>query len=740
MKQMIHGLIYNRSGIFKILFITLVCILLLKTEGKAQPEFDGIRGTRNWIGLSDAPNAFYHYIEGQADDYLKKRADKIAGLHSLTDWQQRQKWIHATLMDIVGPFPAKTPLNATVTKVINKDNYRVEDIIFESRPGYYVTSSLFIPGKLKKGDKAPAIIYCSGHTYSGYSSPLYQHVILNLVQKGFIVFAFDPIGQGERLQYYDAKTGKSRFKWPSYEHSYPGAQLFITGSSLARYFIWDGIRAIDYLVTRKEVDPGRIGIAGRSGGGTQSAYIAAFDDRIKAAAPGNYITNFRRLFQAMGPQDAEQDFTHGIERGIDMADLLLVRAPKPALMVTTSVDMFPIQGSLETAKEVSRIYKAYGKGDNFGMATDDAAHASTKKNREAMYAFFERYLNNPGDASDVEIQPLSEQELHSTRTGQLLTSLKGETVFSLNKKDAEKRMEKLDADRKKGPAYLSNVLSSAKKLSGYEPPKEVNAPMFVGRIQRDGYVIEKYLLKGEGNYMFPYLLLKPKTPAHKALIYLNPSGKSADADAGGDMEWFAKNGFMVLAPDMIGTGEMGPGAFKGDSYIDSVSYNLWFATILIKRSIVGIQAADVARLTMVLKKNNDIREIYGLAKKQMGPVLLHAAAFNKDIRNVALIEPYASYRSIVMNRDYNPDFLHSVVPGSIGIYDLPDLAANIAPGKLLIAGVTDGNGDTGDTSAIGRDLSVIKEAYQHYAPGKLQIVPAGTVKELGDNFKAWFGN
>src|SRR6185437_4911418 len=434
-----------------------ICILLsvISTGLKAQKEFDGIRGTRNWIGFSDAPNSLYHYIEDQANNYLDKRSDKIKAIQTLSEWQQRQKWIRNTLMDLVGPFPAKTPLNAKVTKTINKDDYHVDDIIFESQPGYYVTSSLFIPNSVKKGQKAPVIIYCSGHTYSGYSSPLYQHMILNFVKKGFIVFAFDPIGQGERLQYYNPETGKSRFKWPSYEHSYPGAQAFLTGSSLAKYFIWDGIRAVDYLLTRKEVDPDRIGIAGRSGGGTQSAYIAAFDNRIKAAAPGNYITNFKRLFQAMGPQDAEQNFTYGIASGIDMADLLLVRAPKPSLMVTTSVDMFPIQGSMETAKEVSRMYKAYGEAGNFSMVTDDAAHASTKKNRQATYAFFEKSLNNPGDTSDVEIKPLSGEELHSTSTGQLSTSLKGETTFSLNKKDAEKRMEKLSAARKNIPGYLS---------------------------------------------------------------------------------------------------------------------------------------------------------------------------------------------------------------------------------------------------------------------------------------------
>ncbi len=104
--------------------------------------------------------------------------------------------------------------------------------------GLYVTGSLFIPGGLKKGEKAPAVVYCSGHSANGYRSPAYQRVMLNLVKKGFIVFAFDPVGQGERLEYYDTASRKSRHKWPSNEHSYPGVQVFMTGNTLAMYMIW----------------------------------------------------------------------------------------------------------------------------------------------------------------------------------------------------------------------------------------------------------------------------------------------------------------------------------------------------------------------------------------------------------------------------------------------------------------------------------------------------------------------
>ncbi|HTN06150.1 alpha/beta hydrolase [Agriterribacter sp.] len=719
----------------KIIFIFLCVVLLTADKANAQKEYDVIRN--NWIEFSDAPNALYHRLSRQAYALLNKRTAAMKDIHSLQGWQNRQQYIRKSLQDLIGPFPPKTALNAKTVRTINKVGYRIEHVIYESQPGFFVTSSLYIPAAQKK-NKLPSIVYCSGHANEGYRSSVYQHVILNLVKKGFIVFAFDPVGQGERLEYFDAATGKSTVGGPVDEHSYAGAQAIITGSSQAKYMIWDGIRAVDYLLTRKEVDPQRIGITGRSGGGTQSAYIAALDDRIKAAAPECYITSLTRIFQSIGPQDAEQNLGDAVLRGIDHADFLLVRAPKPALMITTTRDMFSIEGARETAKEVSRIYKAYNKEDNFGMVEDDAPHASTRKNREAMYAFFQKHLNNPGNAADEVTDSLTAQELQVTETGQIATSLKSEMVFSLNRTHAEQLEQQLQTFRNALNGHLLNAVQSARKLSGYEPPLQMHEPVFTGRFQRDGYVVEKYFLQGEGNYIIPYLLMKPDKPNHKAMLYLHPSGKQAEAPEGGEMEWFVKKGFTVLAPDLIGVGEMGPGFFEGDSYIQGVSYNVWFASMLIGRSIVGVRAGDVVSLARLLQKNENVQAIYGVARKEMAPVLLHAAAFDSTIKNVALIEPYTSYRAVVMNRFYNPAFIHSTVPNALTAYDLPDLSASLAPGKLLIVDATDGAGNTCDPETMDKDFAIIKTAYQHKKAGEqLRIIPGKATGKNVDLYLEW---
>ncbi|NOY59142.1 MAG: prolyl oligopeptidase family serine peptidase, partial [Calditrichaeota bacterium] len=668
-----------------------------------------------WLKYTDNQNALYHFMSAQAFEFLDKRQAEVAKVTTKAQWLVRQKQIRKTLNKIVGPFPQKTPLHAKITGKTKKEFYTIEKIIFESQPKFYVTSCLFLPNKLH--GKTPAVIYCSGHTQDGFRSDVYQRVILNLVKKGFIVFAFDPVSQGERLQYFDPVSGKSKVGGPTSEHSYPGAQCFISGSSQARYMIWDGIRAVDYLLTRKEVDPQRIGITGRSGGGTQSAYIAAFDDRILAAAPECYITSMRRLWESFGPQDAEQNFFHGIASGIDHADLLEVRAPKPALMITTTRDFFSIQGARETAQEVKKVYQSFGKGTNFNMVEDDSVHASTRKNREAMYTFFQKHLNLPGNPADEDVAILPAEELTVTKTGQVSTSLGGETVFSLNKKETENELQSLDASRKSLDAHLEKVRGAAEKLAGFVRPLKNSDAVFTGRFQRPGYALEKYFIRGEGDYPIPFLLMVPnKGKKHPALLYLNPEGKSAAADSSGEMEWFVNHGYIVLAPDLPGFGEMGPGFFHGDAYhfkMGKASYNMWFASILIGRSITGMLAGDVDRLVNYFLTRNDVdaTKISALARGDLCPALAHAAAFDERISRVALFAPLLSYKSLVINEYYQPHYILTSVAGALTAYDLPDLYALIAPRKLLLVNPADQNGKDVFREQLDRDVKIVKAAF-----------------------------
>lgn len=685
-----------------LLFSCLTSFLLISTAS-AQEDLSLLKFYQYY---SDAPNALYKHICEKAFDHLEERKNTIARLDTETDWKDRQAAVRKQLAARVGPFPEKQPLNPQITEVIQKDGYRVEKLYYESMPQFYVTAALFIPDDLK--GKAPAILFCSGHTPLAFRSEAYQTIILNLVRKGFIVLAFDPIGQGERLQYPDKETQKSIIGGPTHEHSYVGAQCFISGSSLARYMIWDGIRSIDYLLTREEVDPQRIGIAGRSGGGTQSAYIAAFDERIVAAAPEAYITSLEYLLKTRGPQDAEQNFYHGIAHGLDHADLLEVRAPKPALIISTTRDIFSIQGARNTYQEVKQVYRAYGKEEHLSMVEDDAAHSSTLKNREALYAFFQQHLQLPGNPNDEPVTLLDSQTLQVTPTGQVVSSLGGETVFSLNKKETEATFPE-GKNKQQIPLDPKAIVDAARKLSGYKEPVVPEEVHFAGRYLREGYAVEKYLLVGE-DHVNPFLFFRPEGDVKAVMLYLHPEGKAAEAAPGGEIESLVLQGFGVVAPDILGIGELGSGYLQGDSHIEDISYNLWFGSILVNQSIVAWQAADIIKMVRVIQRRENVEEVYAIARGALTPVLLHAAAFEPQIVRIALVNPLISYRSLVDNQYYQPYWVPSSVAGALTAYDLPDLAAVLVPRQLIMIDVQDQQG-LAAAEALENTLSVVQSAY-----------------------------
>ena len=675
--------LFNFREMKKIILLIFLLISLTFSSILAQ---DDVSLFDYWKYYSDIENIQYKNLCSEAFKLLDKREKDVSLLRSKEDWLKRQQLVGRKLKNLIGPFPEKTPLNARVTGVLKRYGYRVEKLIYESMPGFFVTAALFIPDKIR--GKAPAILNAIGHSTQSFRRDIYQHVTINLVKKGFIVLTYDQIGQGERLQYYDAKTGKSRFGSTT-EHSYPGAQCFISGYSPAKYFIWDGIRGIDYLLTRKEVDPERIGMTGLSGGGTSTAFIAAIDDRILAAAPTCFITNYESILKSIGPQDAEQNIFHFLSEGLDHADLIEIRAPKPTLIVATTGDFFSIQGARETFREAKMAYKALGEEDFLQMTEADYGHGFTKKNNEATYAFFQEFLNNPGDSSDEEVDTIPEKDLRVTETGQLSTALHSETIYSLNKRVVENQVVRLKSSRTRENVedHAIAVTANARHLSGFKDPASYGSTIFSGRYVNKEYTLEKYLVPGSGDYMLPAALFKPvEMRRNEVVLILDEQGMEHSAVEDSVMiHSILKQGSSVLLFDVRGIGSLGPGYLKGDAYIDHTSFNQWFAGILTNKSIVGMRAEDILRIVNFIKSDNgEFETITALAIGATGSELLHAAVFEDDIQKICLLKPFISFADIALSKDYLPAYITSTVAGAIEKYDLSDLMAAICPRKILI--------------------------------------------------------
>jgi dienelactone hydrolase len=687
---------------FSLVFL-LVQILPLRSQ-------DDVTLFNYWQYYSDAENSLYKYFCSVAFQQLEARKRVIDHLQSKGDWMERQAGVREKLLKIIGPFPEKTPLNIRVTGTIHKEGYRVEKLIYESLPGYFVTAALFIPENLK--GRAPAILNPIGHSTLSFRRDIYQHTIINLVKKGFIVLTYDQIGQGERLQYYEAASGKSRFG-STQEHSYPGAQCFISGYSPARYFIWDGIRGIDVLLSRQEVDPDRLGITGLSGGGTSTAFIGAMDDRILAAAPECFITNFNYLFRSQGPQDAEQNLFHMIYHGLDHPDLIEARAPKPTLISSTTRDFFSIQGARETFQEAGKVFSTLGAAGNLKMTEEDHVHGFTRKNREAIYAFFQEHLDHPGDATDYEVETIPVEELWVTVTGQLATSLKGETIYSLNKKIVEHQVAVLESKRMNTGEHLPGIQPAAARISGFSFPENFGHEIFSGRYMNSHYKVEKYLIPGSGEYMIPLALFVPSED-HKreAILLFHEKGKDYAANKDSLARQLVAAGYTVLLGDLPGMGELGPGYLEGDAYIDSVSYNQWFAGILTGKTIVGLRAEDIIRMAHFIKTNlPDHSSIAALSVGVLGSEILHAAVFDEGIQKIGLVQPFLSYADIALSHEYMPRFIPSTVAGAIEAYDLADLMAALCPRKLLIINPLSMDGDLEDEQRAGEKLAFPGSVY-----------------------------
>jgi cephalosporin-C deacetylase-like acetyl esterase len=697
------------------------------------PDEENLNVFQQWIKWNNPGSLLINHLTKQAMDYYEIRDREIAKLKTKSEWTKRQNLVKDKLMEMVGPFPEKTPLNPRITGTIKKEGYRIDKIVYESMPGFYVTGCLYVPDVIK--GKAPAILNVIGHNQEAFRAPLYQVLNYNLVMKGMIVFAIDPPGQGEHVQYFDPKINFSSIGYSVIEHSYFGNQCFLSGSSAARYFIWDGIRAIDYLVSRKDVDPDRIGVTGFSGGGTVTSYVSAFDDRVKVSVPCSWATTNRRGLETKGDQDGETVFTHGVAEGITFEDLLEVRAPKPTLMTFVSRDEYLcLQGAREAYSEAKMAYNALGREDNLEMVEDDSKHWMTPKIRLAIYSFFMKHFNIQGDPAEKEAEVLSQEELKITPTGQISTSLGGDMIFDVNKRETEKLIENLETSRKDIEKHLIEVKVKAKEISGFIAPEgEAGKPFINGRYQREGYSVGKYAIMGEGDYAIPILLFVPNDnkDKHPALIYLHPQGKVTEAKQGGEIEKLVKRGYVVAAADVIGVGETKNSASRG--------HTTGYTAVLIARSVVGIQAGDIIRVVDYLKSCDDVdpSKIGAIGFDELCIPLIHAATFDLSINNITLIGSPISYKSIAMNRifrigltknervvqghPYEVDFSWGIA-GVLTAYDLPDLIGCMAPRKVAMADLKDHSLESASEDLIKEEMTFPHSVYSYKGvPENLKI-------------------
>lgn len=543
--------------------------------------------------------------------------------------------LRSRMLDLIGGLPEmRTPLNARVTGVLERPGYRVEKLLFDSLPGFHVTANLYVP--TGRPGPFPAVLGTAGHSQYGKAAAVYQRAWISLARRGYVVLAYDPPGQGERIEYFDPEMDRPRLRPGGVdEHIMAGLQCLLVGHSIARYFIWDGIRGFDYLTTRPEVDPKRIGVAGNSGGGTQAAYLAVFEPRLAAAVSSCYITRWKELWDGPGPQDAEQVWPGFLAAGLDFADFIRVFAPKPFLISSAIRDYFPIAGARATLEEAAEYYRRMDAPGRVEFFEYDDTHGWSKPRREAMVRFFDKHLRGVEERyEEGEIETEPDTRLWVTPTGYLANSLGSETVFTLNRAIAAEIYPRRRALSTRNPAELRALIRQRLQV-GFSPPA---------------------------------------APARKA-------GAPGIVTAGvsrADIEDLGRAGWAVRD---AGLGTL-PEGRSGYSAAYQAAAREW----LYGRSLLGQQVEAMLRAASQLRTGAaaDPGPVFYYGRGAGGVAALIAAALDEQAAGVVAEQAITSWYAVTQAK-LHEDVAEITVPGVLRDFDLPDLVNLIAPRPLWLA-------------------------------------------------------
>ncbi len=679
------------------------------------------------------------YLDTIAAQYIASRNSEVAAIKTRAQAEARQAIVRKKITSLIGPLPPRTPLNVKLMGVTQADGFRIQKLLFDSQPGFHVPALLYLPDGQPAAEKLPAILISAGHIPSGKASDYTSAAIF--ARNGFIVLSYDPIGQGERLQYPDPKDpNQSLATRPTGEHGEASLQPMLIGDTIDRYMLWDAVRGVDYLSSLPQVDPKRIGAFGCSGGGAITAYLGALDPRLAATAIACYITNFDTLLPAIGAQEGEQSMPHFIASGLDLPDWVELRAPRPTAVVATYSDMFPFAGARSSVIEARRFYSLFNP-NNAGVPsgagsptvlptpTEPALNADTTNTIPPTAAlqfitgpghhgalaplmgdiveFFIRNLKPGTDATHPILPPadpasapasnwtpanLPKDALQVTPTGQVATSYPGfETIFTLNRKRAARILP--PTSQTLAGKKLSEAIRKVAETS-LRPGTSTFDPSLLAANTGAFTLSSTTGIDLHGN------LYVPSTAGrHPAIILLVPNSIDADNPVArankARFDSLCAAGNIVLA---ITPRPSPPGAEDMKSPILGPFYLLSLRADLVSRTLVGMRTDDVFRITDYLASRPDVdpSQITAIGSGHMGLVLLHAAVLDPRLMHVTVDHVLTSYRSLI-DAPLPIGAPEDIIPGVLLHYDIPDLARSLGA-RLTETDPLPGTADLSQTS------------------------------------------
>ncbi len=329
----------------------------------------------------------------------------LADIKSLDDWKAKREVYHQQLLEMLGldPLPERTDLHATVTGKVEHDEFTVENVHFQSRPGLYVTGNLYVPKTLEK--PVPAILYVCGHggvkkDGISYGNKVhYQHHGAWFARHGYVCLTIDSLQLGEIEAIHHGTHRYGMWWWLNRGYTPAGVEA------------WNCVRALDYLQSRKEVDPDKLGVTGRSGGGAYSWWIAAIDERIQCAVPVAGITDLENhVVDGCVEGHCDCMFMLNTYRW-DYPLVAALVAPRPLLISNTDRDgIFPVDGVFRTYMKVRKIYELYGAGDRVALNITAGPHKDTQELQVHAFRWLDHHLKGQDRLIEKPAVPFFEME------------------------------------------------------------------------------------------------------------------------------------------------------------------------------------------------------------------------------------------------------------------------------------------------------------------------------------------
>lgn len=597
----------------------------------------------------------YLHVMRRTEAYLQK-ADKIRNeIKTPEELKAHVDRIRECFIREIGgiPYDPTLPLNAKTTGYIEEENLTIENVIFESRPGIFVTATLYIPKKRK--NPCGAVLFQCGHAQEGRLYAQYQRVARIIAMSGVIVLLQDPMGQGERKSYFEPSVQRSVI---DNEHQYLGNQCHLVGDSIVRYFIGDAMRSIDYLVSRPEVDSGKIGLTGSSGGGTMTTLMMLCDPRAVAAAPGTFVSSRLSIFYSGRGQDAEQIWPGAVEYGLDHHELLMSFAPKPLLLLTVDSDFFPKEGSHDVYAETKRFWEMFDSGENLRIVEDASLHAFTDTLARHAGSFFAEVLNGESTFFTGEVSALSAQRLYATEAGNTLVIPGAKSCFDENRKRFVEKDREKDA-----VSWLKKQVYKAREVEGFNVRRL--HPEYVNGLSATAMIwFSQKLMPCTGWLFKSFDKEKERLPI---TICLWEDGTNSLTEHIHTIRNICNAGRAALVLDVSGIGQCAPHSSSENEAKSFCGYTMTLNSDLIHMhdSLCALRTFDLLRSVDMLKEQGYKEvNIYAEGRSAVYAKIAQKLHPTLAVETVRMISPTA----IVNDKFYEDYNIYSILMPGISLY------------------------------------------------------------------------